>query len=1631
MPSAAPWKPYHSTYIGDGLASLTFDPYADLLWLSNTAGTVISHLLPNSLTQNQDERRLDRYTSFKSHSYPSTSSQLIVTERGVLSLGDRSVKLTNRRGLPLCDLFQDANSLAFTSPRAAEFVVGGSQPRISLMNAYNGTVVRLIELADQTSTSDSDSRASISPGFSPITHIRRSQSLICFGSRSGNVSLRDPATLREEHSMMAHYAGLEQLETEGNYLVTCGYSLKQGHPVRDPLVKVFDLRALKPLPPVSFPSIPALVRFHPRMLSTLFITSSLGQLQVLDLANPLPSSSFYQLDVNNFVTDLCISSSGEGIAYTEAGGMLHLWTTLGGTGLRVMAEEEGGLKPMKWSRASQPVEVAPPMQLPPKIDWNDETPLSSIGMPYYSTELLSVFPYENYLTEYSPLLQPRPVIDPDLSVPTHSRNSQFSKVVGGVFDGGGSNGGAVYLSNPKKSRRYQASLPTRTSNLFSTSVATARVGNRPSHSTSVNSDFKRKLSIPLFRSEKAKSKNLTWDKRTKEKGGDDVQEVRFDLNLEGSEEMPRWYRLVEIKYSKFGIEDFDFGYYNSTRYSGLETHIVNSYTNSLLQVVYHTIPVRRVAESHITLGCSIPNCMLCELGFLFRMMGDAKGVNCQTTNFSKAFSINQKAIALELMDHQHQDFCLNQNQALVQRNLDSNHPKPISISNKSYAALIQLCHHFLLDQISDDSSKVSGDKSLRFTPMSILVKTTKTSTSLATISNQIPASPIMDIYSMRWQTTQTCSSCQHQTSRTTFTKVIEMIYPRRALSNEPKPLTDFCSILRNSMIRDTTAKSMCGNCNQHCHQRWRRSLDDEGTGNRSLPSVLAINAGVTNSDQLDVWLDASAKTVQPMAADGKKLLSEDVNPRFLQPQIGISTRSQADDKSNSKITIMGGNLIEGIEEAVRYELRGMIIQIQSDDELPHLVSLIKIQEELSSEKDDTKCGRGGSGWYLFNDFLVRKVSEEEALSFPACWKIPCVLYYVREDFSDVLDLSRLPSKMDQSILFKDINLSRCRDVSKIRHEVLTEEELPKKGDMVAIDAEFVSLQQEEVDYRSDGTRIVRRPSRMTLARVSVLRGEGAKTGVPFIDDHIQTFEPITDYLTEFSGIRRLYRSYYKNIVKCFYKYAHTPMIIPSLTDVIYYFNPTSVINLAGDLDETVSPHTLVPLKVAYKKLRVLVDLGCIFIGHGLSKDFRIINIHVPPAQIIDTVDLYYISSRQRKLSLRLLSYLILKHDIQNAGTHDSIEDARTALQLYDIYRQLQNEGVWKEELENVYRKGREMGWKVSILEKATLIEKQKSTFPSKSNDKSKLEASHSPINKDFSTVTKSLESSHAISNCDSRLNSTSTLSASSATYFPLNLSGSQTQKLMPSRLPPPFRPRAALPLSDTLDPALSVSNAAPPKALLSSPPSFEPQNKFGITDRSKSATTPKNSADKVTNLSTINSTTTFHRYMSTSPPVFEPKKKKSTVFNPMAPSFVKSSPIVGFNQVPTNKVPTELSNGILKTTINQSGLKSPGLSVIQPNNSHNGTLNEFYPAIQALQNPPTQTHPPAIYHAQSGNHHIGMSNEPFFPIFSSNSSSPQSQQAVQPHNFYNHHQAGNFNNGELQRFGGVGSGESSSGNSHF
>lgn len=81
------------------------------------------------------------------------------------------------------------------------------------------------------------------------------------------------------------------------------------------------------------------------------------------------------------------------------------------------------------------------------------------------------------------------------------------------------------------------------------------------------------------------------------------------------------------------------------------------------------------------------------------------------------------------------------------------------------------------------------------------------------------------------------------------------------------------------------------------------------------------------------------------------------------------------------------------------------------------------------------------------------------------------------------------------------------------------------------------------------------------------------------------------------------------------------------------------------------------------------------------------DIFVPPDQVIDTVDLYFLRNRQRRLSLRFLAWFVLQENIQT-DTHDSIEDALSALRLYKAYQDFESRDIFDDKLEELYREGK-------------------------------------------------------------------------------------------------------------------------------------------------------------------------------------------------------------------------------------------------------------------------------------------------------------------------------------------------------
>ncbi|CCA66899.1 related to PAN2-component of Pab1p-stimulated poly(A) ribonuclease [Serendipita indica DSM 11827] len=789
--------------------------------------------------------------------------------------------------------------------------------------------------------------------------------------------------------------------------------------------------------------------------------------------------------------------------------------------IHVLTASENDAEPFNGFEG-RPVEWADEPAEPPEITWTDETPLNLIGMPYYSDYLLSSYDkgFQSVPEYYPPPMKIPPQVLASLRQVEGVSFAQLPRELQGKRN-------VISIPPPKKQGR--------------------------------------------FRSEKSRRA-----------GGSPPPESPYDV--QSGDSAPRHYQRNEIEYSKFGVEDFDFAFYNKTSFSGLETHILNSYTNALIQAMHYVLPIRQIAKSHITTSCSREYCLLCELGFVMRMLEDAKGINCQATNFCKTIPNIHSAATYDVIDYGRETHTVN------------------------YGAKIQFFNRFIVENIKVEGNIEPSNPSLAPFRQGIFQDKTP--------------SPLSQLLSIESKSVITCTYCRNSNEKPDSSHIIDLTYPRKIPTNEASQYSDFASILRNSLIRDYSQKATCQSCKQVAVQNIRRSLTPE-----LLPPILLLNTSIHNDEQLKLWQDSK-------------------NGRFLQPFVGVDIAT-----SPSQLGGLSSTLVDVSAGLVWYELRSMVIDVKGSDQSSHLVCIAKVPEVERNRAEKYS-------WYLFNDFTVRGISEEDALSFPGRWKVPAVLYYERVDMQDGLDFSGLPMTQDPSILSQDISLSVVRDPSRKVHELLQLDELPKPGTIVAIDAEFVQMQLEETEVFGDGTRRILRPARLGLARVSVLRGSGPKEGVPFIDDYIHTSEEIVNYLSEFSGI--------------------------------HY----------GDLSPQMSAHTLVPLKVAYKKLRLLIDLGCIFVGHGLAKDFRIINIFVPPEQVIDTVDVYFIPERQRRISLRFLTWFVLEQEIQQ-DEHDSIEDARSALLLYKAFQAMEEAHTFDDKLEEIYRAGRENNWKPPSAAKAS------------------------------------------------------------------------------------------------------------------------------------------------------------------------------------------------------------------------------------------------------------------------------------------------------------------------------------------
>ncbi|CAJ2505173.1 Uu.00g125670.m01.CDS01 [Anthostomella pinea] len=1062
---------------------LAFDTNQELLWTGNGFGRVMSFY----------GNKLQPYTSFRIHpSQDGAVRQILFNDKGVVSLGPRGVHMANRRGLPLWSIrhedFTALRCMSFTSRGTTEILVAGEQYKMFVIDTNKGEVTKQVSTGHQYSS------------------MRRSR-YICAATPTGAVHILDPITFQVLKIWQPHTSALNDMDAQHDFIVTCGYSLRQqGHYIPDPFVNVFDLKNMVSMSPIPFPAGASYVRMHPRMSTTTIVVTQLGQMQVVDLMNP-NTSNIHQANCQSYVSMIEIASSGEAVAMADVECNIHLL---------------GSPNKLHFTDLATPIEYADATASAARIGIDSlDTPLSSIGMPFYRETLLSAWP-ENMVTSVG---APPVKIDPQVLSTLQEREWGY------------------WGKNIRPQLRNQ--------------VEDTRSSESP----------KSRLRPPRFLSEKARDlANSPAGTPAPEETIPEFPQVSHDANLECRKaEVPELYRTIEIKYSRFGIGDFDFGYFNKTQYSGLQNHIVNAYANSLLQVMHYTPLIRNIALQHAATACVDELCLLCESGFLFDMLHKAEGEPCQAYNLTKTLSYHPQASQAGLLDS-----------------------APLVLHSRT--TMLQHLAKFLLERMSVNYNKMArNDESS---------------------DAEAPQSKTFEeLFRMSAVNSIRCMNCRIETTRSEASMVTDMIYPlNNPEPRNPRPRSStFSQIIKISLERETTNKGWCSNCLKYQALASRKTV-------QRIPDVLmlttAINSAINGNAHRRLW----------------------ATPGWLPEEIGIIA-------GNGQFFCYEGedlklHLQRGRHNIKVYSLTGLVVNIEGGlQHESHLVAMANVAHSAP-------VAPGQSQWYMFNDFHVQPISSQEALTFNTTWKTPSVLTYQVKTANNQLD-SSWKKNLDDRLLYLDLQPDRADKP----YRTLEPSEPAGPDTLIAIDTEFVQISQSEMEVHSDGDAQIIRPIFHALARVSIVRGGGMDEGIPFIDDYITIKEKVHNYLTSYSGITE------------------------------------------EDLDVT-NPrgHNLVPLKIAYKKIWILLNLGCKFLGHGLSGDFRVINIHVPKSQVIDTSTLFFIKERLRKLSLQFLAYAVLREEIQK-DTHDSIEDARTALRLYRKYQEYSEAGILETILREIYVTG--------------------------------------------------------------------------------------------------------------------------------------------------------------------------------------------------------------------------------------------------------------------------------------------------------------------------------------------------------
>ncbi|KZC14159.1 PAB-dependent poly(A)-specific ribonuclease subunit 2 [Dufourea novaeangliae] len=1234
------------------------------MWMGNQGGHVTSYYGAG----------LQKYTSFQVHATQEVR-HIHPLDEGILILTQSLLRCQLRRGIPIFTHMSsnmiDMQCMLQISP--TRLLMGGHQDKIIDFNLTRGKETGVVNV-----------------GESGCAILRQHSRFICAGNPAGRIDLRDPNTLSVEHTFDTHSGSLSDFDVQGNYLVTCGFSnSRQGLSV-DRFLMAYDLRQMRALSPVTTLVYPLLLKFLPSYSSRLAVISPLGQMQLLDTiyANVQPSMTcLYQVATGGtMILSFDVSSTSQCLCFGDSAGSIHLMST--------------NTPEPQFNTFSRPTEFADPVESIQSIAFDDDvTPLSTIPVVYTGHPLLSDWP-EEYLKK---VYRKTPSIDPEIlrtmkmqgtigyaPNPQAFRRNQIPYnlekrrgVVAKLFagDSRSKTDDGTFVAIPKRYRKIEVKYSRLGYDEFDFDQYN-RTNFCGLEATLPNSYCNAMLQL-LYYCEPVRIALLSHSCQREfclscELG------FLFHM-LDTSRGLPcqaanflRAFRTVP-EAAALGLILSDL-HPEAKRKINLN-RLIQSWNRFILHQIHYEIletRKRHQEEEEAARLKSGPTCppfvyneqdfpsILQDIGSRYRSHDEERKRRRKQGKDGKYMWIASK---------------------------DKNNKKSIE-ENEVRDEETEISRLFGSEQTHMHCCLKCGQEA---TKHSIMLLCNLVYPELTDPSEEVPFTSVL-ARSLRPEkiTPAWCDSCQKFTPTLQFrqlTKLPQILALNCGLDTQQdksfwqsqmdivvqKVLCGIESSPSSSPVPVTVKPCRYGNNCTRVGCRFRHAGKDSenlSTPPATPPTMTTTSIATPPSHlyyshswiphNIEISLNSSGELFVEKINNPKNGSTESSKPiketvvengqgdgKAQQDSKSLTAESNAKKTENYVTTTPDngdGRSTDASEESSvvpykKYSLSAVICYVddKNNEDRRNIVALLRVGPHYH----ERSSGSAVSQWYILNDFCISAVTPQEAVWFNLDWKVPCVLHYTAVPAPEP---APFVSPLTYDVFGEDKCIARSGGTRGITFTPLTSDEMPKKGELVGIDAEFVTLNQEESELRSDGKMSTIKPSHMSVARITCIRGQGPLEGIPFIDDYISTQEQVVDYLTKFSGIQ------------------------------------------PGDLDANFSSKHLTTLKSTYQKLRFLVDNGIVFVGHGLKNDFRVINLVVPAEQIVDTVLLFHLP-HHRMVSLRFLTWHFLGRKIQSE-THDSAEDALAALELYRKYEELERSGKLTESLKELYNVGNQLQWKV-------------------------------------------------------------------------------------------------------------------------------------------------------------------------------------------------------------------------------------------------------------------------------------------------------------------------------------------------